>query len=403
MKVLQMNCWLELGSTGKIVHALQDYMERCGDDSYAIYGMGEKSSNPKELRTTPKMVRKMQSFRSRITGYPYGGCIWGTTEAIRFLKKVQPEVVHIHCINGYMVNVYKVLSYLKGHHIPTVVTNHAEFMYTGGCTHAIECEKWKIGCHSCDKLNAEHPISYFFDKTANEWKKMHDAYYGFEKLHICNVSDWLTERAKQSPFFVGYPMSTVFNGLSTNDFHYRETANKANRIRPLIVHVTPNFYDNIKGGKHVLEMCKRFPNVDFLVVGSKENGTIERLPNLHFRGSILNQKELARVYSSADVCLLTSLRETFSMVTAESLCCGTPVVGFRAGGPESIALKDYSIFVEQGDDDALEHALKEMLSRKVQKQVISNEACSKYSEETMCKHYYQIYKDLLYSKDESGT
>ena len=37
------------------------------------------------------------------------------------------------------------------------------------------------------------------------------------------------------------------------------------------------------------------------------------------------------------------------MVTAESLCCGTPVVGFKAGAPEQIAIKEFSEFVEYGD------------------------------------------------------
>ena len=108
-----------------------------------------------------------------------------------------------------------------------------------------------------------------------------------------------------------------------------------------------------------------------------------------------DQKMLSKLYSSADVCLLTSLRETFSMVTAESLCCGTPVVGFKAGGPESIALKEYSDFVNQNDDDALERALRQMLGRKLQKEDISREAITKYSEEKMCHQYYQIYKQLL--------
>lgn len=161
MKVMQMNCWLESGSTGKIVYAIQKYVRNKGDDSYAIYGLGKKPTNSNEFRTTPELVRKAQSFRSRITGYPYGGCMWGTKAAIHFIKNVNPDIVHIHCINGYMVNIYKILEYLKNNHIPTVITNHAEFMYTGGCTHAVECEKWKTGCFSCDKLSAEHPITYF--------------------------------------------------------------------------------------------------------------------------------------------------------------------------------------------------------------------------------------------------
>ena len=394
MKVLQMNCWLKTGSTGKIVYAIQNYVQNKGDETYAIYGLGEKTTNANELRTTPKLVRKAQSFRSRITGYPYGGCIWGTETAIHFIKKVKPDIVHIHCINGYMVNIYKVLEFLKSNQIPTVITNHAEFMYTGGCTHAVECEKWKTGCFSCNKLSAEHPITYFFDRTANEWNLMRKAYDGFEKLYICNVSDWLTNRARMSPFFKVYPVETVFNGLDTNIFRCVQDV-ATPKTRPIVIHVTPNFYDKIKGGRHIIEMSKRCPNIDFIIVGSEAKSGLDIPNNIKFLGKISDQKTLAKLYSNADVCLLTSLRETFSMVTAESLCCGTPVVGFKAGGPESIALKKYSNFVNQNDDDALERALREMLGKEFAKEDISNEAIGKYSEEKMCQHYYQIYKQLL--------
>ena len=398
MKVMQMNCWLKSGSTGKIVYAIQNYVRNKGDKTYAIYGLGEKSASPNELRTTPELIRKAQSFRSRITGYPYGGCIWGTETAIRFIKKVEPDIVHIHCINGYMVSIYKILDFLKNNHIPTVITNHAEFMYTGGCTHAVECDKWKTGCFLCSKLNAEHPITYFFDRTANEWNLMRKAYDGFEKLYICNVSDWLTNRARMSPFFKGYPVETVFNGLDTTIFRY--IPNSATpKARPLVIHVTSNFYDKIKGGQHVIEMSKRCPDADFIVVGSEVKSGVEIPKNIKFSGQIPHQRMLSKLYSSADLCLLTSLREAFSMVTAESLCCGTPVVGFKAGGPESIALKEYSNFVNQNDDAALEKALREMLAKKYRKEDISNKAISKYSEEKMCQQYYKIYKKLLDNRE----
>lgn len=397
MRVLQMNCWFGEGSTGKIVYAMHEYLKSHHEESYIIYGLGEKSEDPHAFRTTPKLVRKMQSLRARITGYPYGGCIWGTTVAIECIREIKPDVVHIHCINGYMVNIYKVLTYLKENHIPTVLTNHAEFMYTGGCTHSIDCQKWKTECYSCPRIKTEHPITYFFDQTRNEWKKMEQAYSNFEKLYICNVSDWVTSRAQLSPFYQGYPVVTVFNGLDTSVFRYRE-ANKENLLcgdKPSVVHVTPGFSDPIKGGEHVMEMAKRFPTVEFYIVGDA-GGRSTDLKNVHFMGRARNQTELADYYSAADVCLITSKRETFSMVTAESLCCGTPVVGFEAGGPESIALKDYSIFVEQGNDMKLETALKEMLSRSINKNGISEEACRRYSKEKMCEEYYRIYGEILH-------
>lgn len=400
MRLLQINCWYEAGSTGKIVQAIHRYAREHGHQSYVLYGLGNTNTDPFAHRTTPKIIRKLQSLRSRITGFPYGGCLWGTYEAIQYIKKVKPDVVHIQCMNGYMVNIYKVLSYLKQKGIPTVITNHAEFMYTGGCTHAVDCQRWLTGCHDCPKIGREHPISYFFDRTKTEWLQMKAAYAGFDpkKIYICNVSNWLRDRARKSPFYKNFKVETVFNGLNTQVFHYVKEDGLRRQLglqgEKIIIHVTPSFYSPIKGGQHVIEMAKRFPNVHFLIVGSNKQ---EKTPdNIHFIGRVDNQKMLARYYSMSDVCLLTSLRETFSMVTAESLCCGTPVVGFKAGGPETIALPYSSSFVKQGDDDALAGQLQIMLSTTWDKRKISDEACKIYSDEMMCRNYFEIYSHLLY-------
>ena len=402
MKILQINCWFDSGSTGKIVYALHQYLKKQGDDSYVIYGMGQKSDDPHAFRTTSNLVRKAQSFCSRITGYPYGGCCYGTAVALKHIKDINPDVVHIQCRNGYMVNIYRILAYLKVHKIPTVITNHAEFMYTGGCTHAVECNKWKTGCHDCNKISKEHPVSYFFDRTEKEWKLMYQACKGFDDLYVCNVSKWLNDRACQSPFYEGHKVITVHNGLDTNVFHYTPDENVKESAqaegKPIVIHVTPGFYSSIKGGSHVIEMANRMKDVTFLVVGSEKDTSIPMPSNLHFAGRVDDQINLAKYYSISDVCLLTSIRETFSMVTAESLCCGTPVVGFKAGGPETIAIPEYSSFVDQGDDDELEKKLREMLKKKVDKKELSHLACPKYSDQTMCETYRGIYQEMLQSK-----
>ena len=397
MKVVQINCLFGTGSTGKIVAALYDYSKAQGDDAYVIYGIGEKQDDDHLIRTTPWAVRKAQSFRSRITGYPYGGCIWGTATALSSLERIKPDIVHVQCANGYMVNIYHILEYLKEHHISTVITNHAEFMYTGGCTYAVDCDKWLTGCHDCDKISKEHPISYFFDRTEKEWQLFQKAYDGFEKLTVCCVSDWVRDRAVQSPFYKGHQVITVLNGLDIDIFHYADASDLRKSMgfegKKVVVHVTPNFYSVIKGGQHVLEMAQRFPDVEFVILGSEAKDAVPQ--NCHFMGKISDQRMLARYYSMADVCLLTSVRETFSMVCAESLCCGTPVVGFKAGGPETIAMAEYSSFVEQGNDAELENALAKMLDRICEKKPLSGKAKAVYGQETMCKNYYEVYKSLM--------
>lgn len=400
MRIAQLNCVFAQGSTGKLVSSIHEYLKRCGDVSYVLYGLGSKSKDSGVIRVVPPLVRKAQSLRSRITGFPYGGSIWGTHNTINELKKLRPDLVHIHCYNAYIANIYKVLNYLKAEDVPTVITNHAEFMFTGGCTHALDCNKWISGCGGCEKLGKEHPISWFFDRTADEWKLLHDAYEGFSNLTICCVSDWLRDRASQSPFYKQNIVTTVLNGLDTEVFRYRSRNEVRaylgiNNCKKVVIHVTPDFSSPIKGGKHVLEMAKRMPEVLFVIVGDYD-GVRPDIPNVHFVGRASDQVELAKYYSAADVCLLTSKAETFSMVTAESLCCGTPVVGFEAGGPESIAISEYTEFIPQEDEAALEKGLRKMFDRVIDAYQVSIEACELYGQEKMCAQYRQIYERAIH-------
>ncbi|MFQ5934227.1 MAG: glycosyltransferase [Dehalococcoidia bacterium] len=47
---------------------------------------------------------------------------------------------------------------------------------------------------------------------------------------------------------------------------------------------------------------------------------------------IVDQKLLSKFYSAADVCIVPSHYESFGLVAAEALACGTPVVASRVGG-----------------------------------------------------------------------
>ena len=113
-------------------------------------------------------------------------------------------------------------------------------------------------------------------------------------------------------------------------------------------------------------------------------------------GNISNQSELATWYKKADLTVLTSKRETFGMAVAESLCCGTPVVGFKCGGSESIAIKDFTEFVEFGDIDALENTIRsEWLDFKENNNIteISLIARKKYDSDIMAEKYYKLYTE----------
>lgn len=402
MKVLQVNCVYATGSTGRLTEAIHTHLLSDGEKSVVCYGRGRVSNKEGVYKICNELYAKVQHAMANITGIMYGGCWSSTQRLISIIRKEKPDIVHLQCINGYFVNIYRLIDWLKKNEVKTVLTLHADFMFTANCGTAVDCDKWLIGCGNCPRLRKETG-SLFYDRTALSWNKMREAFYGFEKnCTVVSVSPWLRKRAEKAPILENFRHVTIENGVDTKNFTLADAKDLRQKYdfegRKLVLHVTASFsleHGSLKGGWYIIELAKRIADVTFVVIG---NGTpANNLPdNVLCIGRTENQHELAAWYCAADATVLTSHRETFSMVTAESLCCGTPVVGFRAGGPESIAPPSCSEFVEYGDLDALENALRSKLETMSERSAIAAIASAKFSMENMYYAYHDEYKALLH-------
>ena len=400
MKILQVNCVYKRGSTGKIVYDIHNVLKELGIESIVCYGRGQKEDESNVYKTSSEFIAKFNNIKSRFTGMQYSGSYLSTRKLISIIKHEQPDVVHLHCINGFFVNIYKLINFLKKNNIKTVLTLHAEFIYTGNCGYSYECNKWKKGCYKCQQLR-HATNSYFFDRTNESWKKMNLAFDGFDDLIVTSVSPWLESRAKQSNILKDKKHCTILNGIDTeNTFYPREFKYLKEKHsltdEKIILHVTANFTSDVKGGKYIIELAKRLQNenIKIIVIGNTDKDMV--LPrNIIDVGRIEDQSELAAYYSMADLTIITSKRETFSMVCAESLSCGTPVVGFEAGAPEQISLNEYSAFIKYGDIDELEKKVRVWINKKCES--IDKLECisrKKYSKEKMSEAYINCYKEL---------
>lgn len=398
MRVLQVNVVYKYGSTGKIVYDLHTMLTQNGQESIVCFGRGETSNDPNVYKVSSEIEGKLQALYSRISGFAYTGSYFSTSKLLGIIKSTCPDVVHLHCLNGHFVNNYRLLDYLKSNNIKTILTLHAEFMHTAKCGHAYDCNRWKTGCGKCPQLK-NGPSSWFFDRTAEEWRLKANVFSGFNNLIIVPVSQWLFDRATQSPFLRDKSFVVIGNGIDTKNVFRPTNFSKLSQKHlilneKIILHVTASFKNPIKGGKYVFELAKRLKteNIKIIVVGY--NGDGANLPeNVITVRHTENQNELANYYSLANLTLLTSERETYSMICAESLSCGTPIVGFMAGAPEQIALREYSEFVKYGDVDALEVTIRRWLNKiKPPKEKISAEAGEHYSRETMYKKYFKLYE-----------
>lgn len=399
MKILQVNNVYGEKSTGKITQELHEGLLRAGHEALVVYGRGKGMAGEGVIRLCPNWYGKANSLLARVTGLPYGGCVLSTLRLQSIIRREKPDVVHLQCINEHFVNIYWLLRWLKKHRIKTVISLHAEFMYTANCGHAFDCIQWRNGCYMCpDKRKATK--SWFFDRTRYSWEKMRKAYEGFEKdCVIVPVSPWTENRAKQSAILKDFPYQTVMNGVDTTHiFGYRgQDCSEENTV----LHVTAKFCNeqaHPKGGWYLTELARRMPYVRFLVAGKAE-GKTKLPPNLTLLGEVQDQQKLAELYRRAKLSIIVSRRETFSMPCAESLCCGTPVVGFKAGAPEQISLPEYSEFIEHGDLDGLEKLVHKWLAKDdLDRALIAETARNTYSVETMIRRFLEVYERCRYSR-----
>ena len=396
LKILTVNCVFEKGSTGRIIMDIATNLSsKCNFIFCYETGPASKGNN---YRIASKNEQRFYYILARVLGLKYSTGFTSTYRLISFIKKQNPDIVHLHCPNVNTVNIPWLISFLKKQNIPTVITNHAEFYYTGNCPHAYDCLKFQTGCGNCNYVFDPYR-RYLFDRTTHEWKLMKGAFENNKNVIMVAVSPWVQERMKLSPITNALNSYTIKNGINTDIFNFRGE-NARNKLglpkdKKIVLQVTANFTDeknDLKGGRYVIELAKRMKNTLFIVIGTVRIKNPENLSeNIKILGNTDNQNLLAEYYSAADLTIITSKRETYGMACAESLSCGTKVVGFKAGGPESISMPDASEFVEYGNIDALEECIKKNADGIYDKKNLSDRAVNIYSSKTMADNYYEIY------------
>ena len=401
MRVMQVDVNFSGSSTGKIVQDLRDGLQEIGHDVLAVYGRGETTALPGVLRIASPAEVIFHVGMTRLTGWTGGYSPFATRKLKQAIDEFKPDIVHLHELHGYYLNIDETMKFLHARGIPIVWTFHCEFMYTGKCGYANDCERWKTGCYDCPQLN-EYPKSTIFDRTKQMYEVKRDTFQSLSKLRLVTPSAWLGQRVGES-FLRERQVDVVYNGVDTDGVFYprhREAARKRLNIttRHVVVSAAPDLMSPRKGGHYILELARRMVGFDltFVMIGVGAGFTHE-LPNVIALPRTRDQHFLAEMYSASDAFLLTSQKETFSMVAAESLACGTPVLGFDCGAPLEVAPEGYGRWVDHGDIDALQRLLIDVLNRP--HLMHSREKCRefgalRYYKTAMVHQYHTIYMEL---------
>ena len=401
MKIAQVNVNFDFSSTGKIVKDLMTGLDNLGHSTMAFFGRGPGSQRDNVYRISSKAEVLLHVLGTRISGLTYGFSPLSTRRLIDHLERFMPDVVHLHNLHGYYVNLHPFVDYLKSKRIPTVWTSHCESMYTGKCGHALDCENWKTECRNCPDLKG-YPRSWLFDFTNRMFHEKKEMFANFDHLHMVAVSEWLANRMRQS-ILQHKPISVVHNGVDVTTFRRRNTndlrASLGLTNEYVVLTVGSDLLSEHKGGRWVLDIAKRNAKEEIVFVMVGVDKVLRKLPhNVRMIPSVFDQNLLAKYYSLADVLCLTSSKETFSMVSAEALACGTPVIGFDSGAPKEVALPGFGEFVPFPDLEALQSLL--MRVKTGETNLKSQSECvqfaqERYSSVSIVKAYESIYQRLV--------
>ena len=103
MKILQINCVYNYGSTGKIMYDIHTELIKSGHESVICYGRGVRASDANVYKVCSELYSKINNLISRFTGLEYGGCSLSTGKLKSIIKRENPDTVVVHCINGYLL------------------------------------------------------------------------------------------------------------------------------------------------------------------------------------------------------------------------------------------------------------------------------------------------------------
>ena len=323
------------GSTGTIM--MQEHREllTAGHDSYAFWGRRRAGENDHEMRFATDAEVCMDVLQTRLDGRTGFHSKAATKRLLERLDEIQPDVVHLHNLHGYYVNVEMLFEWLAARNCKVEWTLHDCWAFTGHCAHFTYagCRQWEDGCacsKDCPQLDV-YPKTY--SKASCAWnfdqKKRLFNLVPAGRMKLITPSQWLASLVAES-FLSKYPVEVRHNTIDTSVFKptpsdFRERYGIGDRFMVLGV-ASP--WTERKGLGDFVRLAGELDSEKYAIVlvGLSEKQIKQLSKQLVALSKTESAERLAEASRAADVFVHPGVEETFGMMEAESQACGTPVV-----------------------------------------------------------------------------
>ena len=325
----------------------------------------EEMKNLKFSATIQAWVdNKMQSYLTRNNHKEFGQYSFPILgNDISGLDQIKDaDVIYIHWVQGGFLNLSDIEK-LARLGKPLIFVMHDMWTITGGCHHSFTCEKYKTACNACQMF----PDKSMIDWPAREFNKKLRIYSKYNNLYFVSPSKWLYNCAKESALTKEKPIYYIPNIINSQQF---KPVDK--KVVRQILGIDENdtvlafgavsIESPYKGWSYLqkalekLKETQKNRKISILIFGTGYKKQIaDQIPfKAKFTGFLKDEFSTALVYNASDIFITPSLADNQPTTVVESLCCGTPVVGFEVGGiPDMIEHKKNGYLAKYKDADDL--------------------------------------------------
>lgn len=370
MKVLQINAAYNQGSTGTIVHDIEHLCWQSGIECFVA------SPDPKVHEAKRGYVigntidHKLHAFLSRIHGKQAYYSHIPMRNFLRWIDEINPDIVHLHNLHSNYIHLNMLLQYLAEKNLKTIITLHDCWFYTGGCFHytAAGCNKWLTDCKDCPKQKQDTP-AMFCKHSAQILADRKKYLFAIPHLYVTGVSEWIVHESLKS-FLKNVPNYVIHNGIDMEVFkptpsNFRQRLDLDSKyiiLGPASKWLAPDNRDILIKFTQMMQ-----PDEVLFLYGVWQKSQLSYLNSLNVtKDKVItysytkNRKELAALYTMADVFANITREDSLSLINVEAQACGTPVVTFDQTGPKETVDDINSFNVPVGDVKKLYEAIQKV-------------------------------------------
>lgn len=391
MKILLINSVCGVGSTGKICTDIARIAKEKGYECKIAFGRGQAKGWDDVYKIESGLGNKLHFLKSKFFDSHGLGSTVATKKFIKFIKEYNPDVIHLHNIHGYYLN-YKILfEFLKNYKGKIIWTMHDLWPVTGHCACSFDCTKWQSGCEKCP-LKKDYP-SALVDNSKRNYKLKKQLFTSLNNLTIITPSNWLAGEFRKS-FLNKFEIKVINNGIDLSVFNPEESDFKKNhnlQNKKIILGVSSVWLKR-KGFDDFIKLSKLI-NDDFriVLVGVSKKQQKNLPENILAIEKTENQKQLAEIYTAADVFVNFTYSDISSMVNMEALACGTPVICYRTGGAVEMLSDDVGVVINQNNVERAWEIIQKLAKTKELSNLCVNKAQS-FDKNKKFKEYIEEYE-----------